>query len=73
MAADIVAFDLSAFDYAGAQADPVAALLFCTPRQVSWSIINGRVIVADGELTTLDLARHTQRHNTLAKALYDMA
>lgn len=73
MAADIVAFDLSAFDYAGAQADPVAALLFCTPRQVSWSIINGRVIVADGELTTLDLARHTQRHNMLARALYDMA
>ncbi|MFN8831552.1 MAG: 8-oxoguanine deaminase [Labrys sp. (in: a-proteobacteria)] len=73
MAADVVAFDMRAFDYTGAQADPVAALLFCTPRQVAWSIINGRIIVADGQLTTLDLARHTLRHNGLARALYAMA
>jgi hypothetical protein len=49
--------------------DPVASLLFCTPPRVAWSIIDGRVVVRDGQLTTLDLPRLAERHNRLALQL----
>jgi len=32
-------------------------------------IVNGRVVVRDGELQTLELPRHLARHNALARAL----
>lgn len=69
MAADFVAFDLRQVAYAGGLHDPVSALVFCAPATVSWSIINGRVIVRDGHLETLDLMPHLERHNALAKQL----
>lgn len=68
-AADIVAFNLNQIGYAGAWHDPVAALLFCAPTRVSYSLINGRVIVREGQLTTLDLLPHLERHNALARQL----
>lgn len=68
MAADMVAFDLRTLDFAG-QHDPVAALVFCTPARVSWSIINGRVVVREGRLITLDLPTHVERHIRLARRL----
>lgn len=69
MAADLVAFDLRTLDFAGAQHDPVASLVFCAPRQVAWSIINGRVVVRDGRLMTIDVRRQSERHNQLAASL----
>ena len=69
MAADFVAFDMSNVGYAGGLADPVAALLFCAPQDVQWSVIHGRVIVREGRLTTLDLPDHVERHNALSRAL----
>ncbi len=69
MAADFVAYDLKGLPFAGAWHDPVAALLFCTPVNVSLSVINGRVVVRDGQLTTLDLPPLIERHNALALAL----
>jgi cytosine/adenosine deaminase-related metal-dependent hydrolase len=69
MAADFVAFDLRRISLAGALHDPVAALVFCAPGEVALSIINGRVIVRDGRLTTLDLPMLVERHNRLAQQL----
>ncbi len=68
MAADMVAFDLRSLDFAGQQ-DPVAALVFCTPAKVAWSVINGRVVVREGRLTQLDIRLHAERHNRLAHRL----
>lgn len=68
MAADMIAFDLSTLDFAGQQ-DPVAALVFCTPAKVNWSVINGRVVVREGQLAGLDLRTHVARHNLLAAKL----
>jgi cytosine/adenosine deaminase-related metal-dependent hydrolase len=68
MVADMVAFDLRTLDFAG-QHDPVAALVFCTPAKVSWSVINGRVVVRDGRLATIDLMPHVERHIRLARRL----
>jgi len=73
MAADLVAFDLNTIGLAGALADPVAALVFCAPQAVRWSVIHGRVVVRAGQLTTLDLPPHLERHNALARTLAAMA
>ncbi|CAO4176764.1 8-oxoguanine deaminase [Methylorubrum populi] len=69
MAADVVAFDMRGLETAGALHDPVAALVFCAPQRVAWSIINGRVVVREGRLTTLDTRALAARHNALATAL----
>jgi 8-oxoguanine deaminase len=69
MAADFIAFDMRQLPFAGALHDPVAALLLCTSVNVSASVINGRVIVREGHLTTLELEPLIERHNTIARAL----
>lgn len=69
MAADVVAFDLRRLEFAGALHDPVAALVFCAPQRVAWSVINGRVVVREGRLTTIDTRALAARHNTLAADL----
>jgi len=71
MAADIVTLPLGEVGLAGAQHDPLAALLFCQVPRVQHSIVNGRVVVRDGELTTLDLPRLVEQHNRLARQLAD--
>jgi len=73
MSADIVAFDMSGVGYAGAGHDPVAALVFCTPGNVATSIINGRVVVRDGELLTADLPVVLGDHRRLARTLFERA
>jgi 8-oxoguanine deaminase len=71
MAADFVAFDLDRIGLAGALHDPVAALVFCAPGEVALSVIDGRVVVKDGRLATLDLPVLIERHNRLARELVD--
>jgi len=66
MAADIVTVPLNEIGMAGAQHDPLAALVFCQVPRVRHSIVNGRVVVRDGQLTTLELPLLVERHNALA-------
>jgi cytosine/adenosine deaminase-related metal-dependent hydrolase len=69
-AADFVAFDLDALPLAGAaQHDPLAALVFCAPAQAALSAINGRIVVREGRLATVDLPRVLERHRAFARAL----
>ncbi|WP_288584211.1 8-oxoguanine deaminase [uncultured Methylobacterium sp.] len=69
MAADCVAFDLRGLSTAGALHDPVAALVFCAPPAVALSVINGRIVVRDGRLLTLETGRLAERHNALSRRL----
>ena len=69
MAADFVGFNLDRLAYAGALHDPMAALVFCTPQQVDFSVINGRVVVSEGQLLTVDLKPVIRRHNQIARDL----
>jgi hypothetical protein len=43
--------------------------VFCTPPNVSYSVINGRVVVREGVLCTIDLPVVIERHNGLAHQL----
>ncbi len=69
MAADFIAFDLRQIGFAGGLHDPVAALVFCASANVAYSVVNGRVIVREGQITTLDLPRLLEQHNALARIL----
>src|SRR5258708_5268091 len=68
-AADFIAVNLNNVGFAGAWHDPVAALVFCTPAVVDYSVINGRVIIREGQLTTVTLPPLLERHNRLARSL----
>jgi cytosine/adenosine deaminase-related metal-dependent hydrolase len=69
MAADLAVFDLDQLAFAGALHDPVAALAFCGPVAALHTLVNGRFVVRDGRLTTVDLAALVRRHNELAASL----
>jgi cytosine/adenosine deaminase-related metal-dependent hydrolase len=69
MAADFVAFDLNRIEFTGACHDPLAALLFCASTKADWSVINGRVVVEAGRLTTVDVEPLIRCHNRLARDL----
>ena len=70
MSGDVVAFSLDGLALAGAAVhDPVAALLFCAPQNVSHSVINGRPVVSDGELLPIELPLLVEQHNALARQL----
>ncbi len=67
--ADLIAINLNRVEYAGALHDPLAAVIFCAPRGVDFSMINGRVVVKEGQLATIDLAPVIERHNTISARL----
>jgi cytosine/adenosine deaminase-related metal-dependent hydrolase len=70
MSADLIAFRCDTLALAGgAVNDPVAALVFCAPDKVDLSLINGRWVVLDGNLQTVDLPRVVTHHNRLARQL----
>jgi 8-oxoguanine deaminase len=72
-AADLVAFRIDGLEHAGAQSDPVASLLTCTPGRAWLSVINGRVVVEDGLLSGVDLGPLIERHNRIARGLLEKA
>ncbi len=73
MAADFVAYRIDTIAFAGAQHDPVGGLVFCQSQNVDLSVINGRVVVKDGVLQTVDLPVLIEQHNRLSKILIDVA
>jgi len=68
-AADLIAIKLDRLGYAGALHDPVAATIFCAPTGVDWSMINGRVVVEEGRLTTLEIEPIIEKHNRIARQM----
>ncbi len=70
MAADLIGYRLDTLPLAGgAVHDPLAALVFCQPPNVTLSVVNGRVRVRDGELLGVDLPALIADHNRIARAL----
>ena len=56
MRADFFSVDLNSINYAGgSMVDPVASLIFCSPSQAETVVIDGRLIVKEGRIATLDL------------------
>lgn len=68
-AADMIGIKLNRLAYTGALHDPLAAIVFCAPQGVDFSMIGGREIVRDGRLTTIDAGRLIERHNKISRRL----
>ena len=68
-AADIAAFDRRSIDFAGSDWDPVASLIFCGPVKANYTIINGKIVVAEGQLTTMDMHKILTEHRRLSHHL----
>jgi cytosine/adenosine deaminase-related metal-dependent hydrolase len=69
MAADIAAWDLRQVSFSGALTDPLAALLFCQPVRANYVVIQGRVVVEQGQLTTIDLPVAVERHGRIVRQM----
>jgi cytosine/adenosine deaminase-related metal-dependent hydrolase len=67
MRADLAIWDVRGVESAGSW-DP-AAILLAGPTRVRHLFVEGRQVVADGHLTTIDLPRVIERQNRLARAL----
>ncbi|RWR28525.1 8-oxoguanine deaminase [Sinirhodobacter populi] len=66
--ADLAIWDVSGLEAAGAW-DPVAALLLSGPMRVRHLFVEGRQVVRDGQIATIDLPRVIEAQNRLARAL----
>ncbi|GAB1479517.1 8-oxoguanine deaminase [Paracoccaceae bacterium] len=66
--ADLAIWDVSGIEGAGSW-DPVASLLLCGPTRVRDLYVEGRAVVREGQMVTLDLLRVVERQNLLAARL----
>jgi 8-oxoguanine deaminase len=74
LCADLALFDLRTLGFAGgAVHDPVGSLLLCASPMAAHTVVNGQVVVRNGQLTTLDLGPLVERHNRLARQLAEAA
>lgn len=69
MAADFVAYRLDHVALSGAWHDPISALVFCQSVPVDVSVIQGRVVIQDGHLQTVDLPKLVQTHGQMSLKL----
>ena len=67
--ADFFALDLNKIEFAGGLHDPVASVVFCSPTKASHTAVGGKLVVKDGQLTTIDLPTHIEKHNAAARRL----
>ena len=72
MCADFALFNLQALGFAGAAVhDPVGSLLLCASPQAAYVVVNGLVVVREGQITTVDLGPLLEQHNRLARQLVE--
>lgn len=68
--ADFFSVDTSKLSFAGGSiVDPVASLVFCTPPSATYTVIDGRIIVKDGNIETLDLPVAIEKLNKASRLL----
>ena len=68
-AADLIAFDLSDLAFAGAHADPLAAIVHCAADRVDLAMVNGELRVKDGRLVDSSLYGLVSKHNAISRSL----
>ena len=71
MSADFIAFDVDRPAFVGSHHDIVAALIFCQPAVVDYSFIDGKKVVDEGQLTTVDIEALTETCNNLSKSMVE--
>ncbi len=68
--ADTALFDLRSLSFAGgAVHDAIGSLMLCASAPAAYTVVNGRVVVREGQLTRVDLGNVIERHNKFAVQL----
>jgi 8-oxoguanine deaminase len=65
---DFFAINLNQLGYAGMH-DPVSAVVFGQPVRADYTVVNGKFIVKEGQLVTVDEGKLIEKHNKVAKRL----
>lgn len=66
--ADFFAVNLNQLGFAGMH-DPVSAIVFGQPVRVDYTVVNGKFVVKEGQLVTVDENKLIEKHNKAAKRL----
>jgi cytosine/adenosine deaminase-related metal-dependent hydrolase len=68
--ADMALFDLRHLSFAGgAVHDAIGSLMLCASAPAAYTVVNGRVVVSEGQLASVDLGNVIERHNKFAVQL----
>jgi len=67
--ADFAAFDLNRIEFAGAQHDPVAALMLCAPVPARHTYVHGSPVITDGRPVAFELEALLEEHNQASRSL----
>ena len=68
--ADMALFDLRNLSFAGgAVHDAIGSLMLCASAPAAYTVVNGRVVVSEGQLASVDLGNVIERHNKFAVQL----
>ncbi len=70
-AADFIGIKLDKIELAGCLDDPLSSIVFCDPKTVDLSVINGRVRVWNGEIIGEDLRMIAEWQNRKSKELLE--
>jgi 8-oxoguanine deaminase len=70
--ADIALFDVDGLGLAGADADPVAALVLCAPPRVRDLFVEGLPVVRDGRLATADEVAIAREGHRIARRILNV-
>jgi cytosine/adenosine deaminase-related metal-dependent hydrolase len=68
-AADLIMWDLDTLEFAGGLHDPFTAPVMCDAKQVSLNMVNGKVLIENGQFTNIDVRALVSRQNTIAAHL----
>jgi cytosine/adenosine deaminase-related metal-dependent hydrolase len=68
-AADLIMWDLDTLEFAGGLHDPFTAPVLCDAKQVSLNMVNGRVLIENGQFTNIDVRALVARQNAIAAHL----
>jgi len=68
-AADLIAFDLNDIAFAGAHADPLAAIVHCAANRVDFAMVDGDWRVREGRLVDESILDLVPMHNRFSKEL----
>lgn len=68
-AADVIGIKTRTLPFAGGLHDPIAALVMCASGEVNLSIINGKLIIENGVLLSVDLDSLIKKQNELGEKL----
>jgi cytosine/adenosine deaminase-related metal-dependent hydrolase len=68
--ADFFAVNLNRIEFSGMH-DPVSAIVFGQPVRVDYTVVNGRFVVKEGQLVTVDEYKLIERHDKAARRLLE--